>query len=194
MFFDLPIKTIGTIDHKILEKVNNLLIQYENSNNYVFEFQNWQRLDSYNNPKKFNLSDIVGQEIIDVVMKHFPKHMLYGWSLSYLPGKTKILDHVDRMMLHRFAMRIIVPVSDTPDVLNWHYSKDKITKRHYILDYGNIYRLNTAVTHGLENNNVNPRRAVYFDVMPQRLYEKFKDNFEIEKVILLNASGEIHVL
>lgn len=194
MYFNLPIKVIGTIDVSLLEQVHCRLIDHENNNNYIFKYENWERLDSYNNPAGFKLENIVGQEIIDIVMSHFPDSVLYGWSLSHLPGKTKISDHVDRMMLHRLARRIIVPVNDTPDVLNWHYSSDKVTKRYYTLEYGKIYRLNTAATHGLENNNINPRRAIYFDVMPVRLYEKFKNDFEIEKVILQKASGEIHVL
>lgn len=194
MYFEYPIKKIGTIDQSILHNVNQRLIEYETNNKYNFNYQDWQRLDSYNNPTGIQLADIVGHDIIKITMSLFTDHMLYGWSLSHLPAKTKVLDHVDRMMLHRLAQRIIVPVTDTPDVLNWHYSRDKVTKRYYTLDYGNIYRLNTAVTHGLENNNTQPRRAVYFDVMPIRLNNKFKDNFEIQKVILLNASGEIYVL
>lgn len=194
MWFEHPMSEIAPISTDILDEVNASMINYESKNQYEFNYQNWERLDSYNNPSKIPLEQIVGQRIIDEVMSHFNDSMLFGWSLSYLPGKTKISDHVDRMMLHRLAKRIIVPVSNTPDVLNWHYSRDRITKRHYIFEYGKIYRLNTAVTHGLENYNSQPRRAIYFDVMPTRLYEKFKDNFEIEKVILLNASGEIHVL
>lgn len=194
MNFELPIKTIGKINTDILDEVNERLIQHESKSEYVFKYQNWQRLDSYNNPENFKLEDIVGSRIIESVMSYFPSEVLYGWSLSHLPGKTKILDHVDRMLLHRLAKRIIVPVSNTPDVLNWHYSSDRITKRYYTLDYGNIYRLNTAATHGLMNNNEQSRRAIYFDVMPKRLFDKFKDSFDIQKVILMNASGEIHVL
>lgn len=194
MWFDLPMAVIGDIDTSILDDVNNRMIQYETNNKYVFNYKDWERLDSYNNPTGIKLEEIVGNKIIDTVMSHFPGHTLFGWSLSHLPGKTKIDDHVDRMMLHRLAKRIIVPVNDTRDVLNWHYSGNKVTKRYYIFNYGKIYRLNTAATHGLENNNTVPRRAIYFDVMPTRLYEKFKNNFEIEKVILVNASGEIHVL
>lgn len=194
MWFEHPIKEIGLIDTGLLENVNARMCAHEDQNKYVFKYEDWERLDSYNNPSGITLASIVGQEIIDTVMAHFKNHILYGWSLSHLPGKAKISDHVDRMLLHRLAMRIIVPVTNTPDVLNWHYARDKMTKRFYILDYGKIYRLNTAATHGLENNNINPRRAIYFDVMPERIYHKFKNNFEIEKVILLKSSGEKHVL
>lgn len=186
--------TIAAIDHGILDRSNQRLIERENKKEYVFKYKDWLRLDSYNNPENLSLESIVGQEIIDEVMQHFPGSMLYGWSLSHLPGKTKIDDHVDRMMLHRLARRIIVPISNTPNVLNWHYSRDKITRRHYMFDYGNIYRLNTAATHGLVNNNEMPRRSIYFDVMPNRLYERFKDNSDIEQVILMKSSGVTHVL
>lgn len=194
MNFDLPMKVIAPISHTILNEVNNKLCEYESREEYIFKYKEWQRLDSYNNPKNHTLESIVGHNIVDEVMQHFTDSILYGWSISHLPGKAIISDHVDRMMLHRFAKRIIVPISNTPDVLNWHYSKDKITRRFYTLDYGKIYRLNTAVTHGLINNNTLPRRAIYFDIMPTRLNEKFKNHFDIQKVILIKASGEIHVL
>lgn len=194
MYFDLPFKRIGSVPVPLLEHALHGMFEYENHNEYKFEYENWKRLDSYNNPLGIKLQDIAGQELIDHVMSHFKDHMLYGWSLSYLPSKTRVVDHVDRMMLHRLAQRIIVPVNDVPDVLNWHYCDDRQTKRFYTLDYGYIYRLNTAATHGLENNNTQPRRAIYFDVMPTRLYEKFQDNYEIQKVILLKATGVIHVL
>jgi hypothetical protein len=194
MNFEFPIQVIGDVDTNILTLVNNKLIDYESKSQYIFQYQNWSRLDSYNNPENLKLEDIIGDDIVNRVMSYFQNEVLYGWSLSYLPGNTKIADHVDRMMLHRLAKRIIVPVSNTPDVLNWHYSPDKISKRFYTLDYGKIYRLNTAATHGLVNNSKEPRRAVYFDIMPTRLFEKFKDSFDIQKVILLNSTGEIHVL
>ena len=194
MNFELPIKKIGTVPVPMLERALQGMLDYEKQNQYQFEFEDWRRLDSYNNPQNIQLADIAGQLLIDHVMSHFHNHVLYGWSLSYLPGKTRVVDHVDRMMLHRLAQRIIVPVNNVPDVLNWHYERDRITKRFYTLDYGNIYRLNTAATHGLENFNEQARRAVYFDVMPVRLYEKFQDNFEIQKVILLKSTGVIHVL
>ena len=197
MYFELPMKLIGSIDCRLLDYANSKMIEFEQSNKYIFKYQNWHRLDSYNNPNSVQLNDIIGNDFIDAVMSYFPGQMLYGWSLSHLPAKTKILDHVDRMLLHRLAQRIVVPVTNTPDVLNWHYSNDKITKRFYMFEYGHIYRLNTSMTHGLSNNNSQPRRAVYFDVMSTRLYEKFKDNYEIEKVILFNSStehGALHVL
>lgn len=194
MYFDLPMKIIASINNEILDRANQRLIEHENKKEYVFKYKDWLRLDSYNNPENLTLDSIVGQEIIDEVMKHFSDSTLFGWSLSHLPGKTKIDDHVDRMMLHRLARRIIVPISNTPNVLNWHYSSDKITKRYYTFDYGHIYRLNTSSTHGLVNNNSLPRRAIYFDVMPTRLYNKFKDDPDIEKVILMKASGIIYVL
>lgn len=194
MYFKLPIKKISAIDTGILDQVNQRLIEHENNVEYTFKYQDWLRLDSYNNPENFTLQSIVGEQIINEVMKHFPDSVLFGWSLSHLPGKITINDHTDRMMLHRLARRIVVPVTNTPDVLNWHYSPDKITKRFYMLEYGNIYRLNTAATHGLVNNNTETRRAIYFDVMPTRLYDKFKDSVDITQVILMNASGTINVL
>lgn len=194
MNFDSPMKVISPIDNNILDVAHQRLVDYENKNEYVFKYKSWLRLDSYNNPENRTLDSIVGSEIIDAVMKHFPDSVLYGWSLSHLPGKTKVDDHVDRMLLHRLAKRIVVPINKIPDVLNWHYSKDKTTKRYYTFDYGNIYRLNTAATHGLVNNNDMARRAIYFDVMPSRLYNRFKDNLDIQNVILAIASGITHVL
>jgi hypothetical protein len=194
MYFSLPVQQIGTISTELCERVNQRVSQWESNARYKFKYEDWQRLDSYNNPENFQLTDIVGEEICTHVMSYFPGQMLYGWSISYLPGKTKILDHVDRMLLHRFAKRIIVPLNNTSEVLNWHYSDDKDTKRYYTLDLGNIYRLNTAATHGLMNQSENPRRAIYFDVMDVRVYEKFKDHPDINQVILMKAAGVIHVL
>lgn len=111
-----------------------------------------------------------------------------------MPEKSNIIDHVDRMLFHRFAKRIIVPITKHSDVINWHYSKDRVTRRYYFFEYGNIYRLNTAFTHGLKNSGPNARRAIYMDVMDRRLYEKFKSHVDILKVILVDASGEKHVL
>ena len=185
---------IAKISTDILDRANHRLVEHENKNEYVFKYKDWLRLDSYNNPENLTLDSIVGKEIIDEVMSHFQNSVLYGWSLSHLPGKTKIDDHVDRMLLHRLAKRIIVPISNTPNVLNWHFSRDKITKRYYTFEYGNIYRLNTSATHGLVNNNNESRRAIYFDIMPCRLYDRFKDDTDIEKVILIKASGITHVL
>jgi hypothetical protein len=96
------------------------------------------------------------------------------------------------MFFHRIAKRIIVPITDTPDILNWHW-QDNDTKRYYFLEYGNIYRLNTAYTHGLQSYSKQVRRAVYFDVIEPRLYNKFKQHPDILKVITARASGEKYV-
>jgi hypothetical protein len=113
--------------------------------------------------------------------------------VSYLKGKSDVVDHTDRMMFHRLAKRVIVVINDVPDVLNWHWVTAKM-RVNYLLEYGNVYRLNTSITHGLKNNNSNNRRAIYFDMMPKRLYNKFKSHQDIVSVILADAVGEKYVL
>jgi hypothetical protein len=194
MNFKYPYEKIGTVPTDLLKTVEQQVVDFETTDAYNFKHGDWLRIDSYHNPDNWKLESIVGQGLIDHVTSFFPDDYFFGWSVSYLPGKKDVVDHADRMMFHRFAKRIIVVLSDTPYVLNWHYSSDKETKRPYLLEYGNIYRLNTAVTHGLRNGSSQDRRAVYFDMMPKRLYNKLKDHPDILKVILMNASGERYVL
>lgn len=193
MFFKGYYQVAGKLDATLLEQVNANIIAFEQQQAYNFKHGEWLRLDSYYNPENYKLEDIAGTEIIDSVKSMFPEDELFGWSVSYLPGKSDVVDHVDRMLFHRLAKRVIVVTTDTPDVLNWHWHSNK-TKVNYLLEYGNVYRLNTAITHGLKNNNVENRRAVYFDMMPKRLYEKFKSHPDIVSVILADAVGEKHVL
>ena len=193
MNFNLPYKKIGSVPLEILAGLEQRVIDFEGTGAYKFKFGDWRRIDSYYNPDNHQLADIVGQEIIDHAMSFFPKEVLFGWSLSYMPEKSNVIDHVDRMLFHRFAKRIIIPITEKSDVLNWHYSKDKLTRRFYFFEYGNIYRLNTALTHGLINSGATARRAIYLDVMEKRLYEKFKSHPDILKVILVDATGERHV-
>lgn len=194
MNFEHPFAKIGTIPLEILDGVEDRVVEFEKTGAYNFKFGQWQRIDSYHNPDNHQLEDIVGPDIINHVMSFFPDEVLFGWSLSHMPEKSNIIDHVDRMLFHRFAKRIIVPITKHSDVINWHYSKDRVTRRYYFFEYGNIYRLNTAFTHGLKNSGPNARRAIYMDVMDRRLYEKFKSHVDILKVILVDASGEKHVL
>lgn len=194
MNFELPCMHIGSVPLGLLEPLEDRVIEFEKKDAYNFKFGDWRRIDSYHNPDNHKLEDIVGQDIVDYVMSFFKDEILFGWSVSYLPEKSTVVDHVDRMLFHRFAKRIIVPITKQSDVLNWHYSRDKTTKRFYFFEYGNIYRLNTAATHGLKNSGDVPRRAIYLDVMERRLYEKFKTHNDILKVILVNATGDIHVL
>lgn len=192
MNFDLPVQHIGTVPQNLLEQALAGVVDLENKKGYNFKFGEWLRLDSYHNPEGHRLEDIAGQELIDHVMSYFPGEVLFGWSISYLPGMKDVVDHADRMFFHRLAKRIIVPISNTPDILNWHWH-DQYTRKYYFFDYGNIYRLNTAYTHGVKSNNKNIRRAIYLDVMDARLHEKFKTHPDIVKVILANASGEKYV-
>jgi hypothetical protein len=192
MNFDLPVQELGTIPPTLLERALAGVIDLENRKGYNFKFGEWLRLDSYNNPENFKLADIAGQELIDHVMNFYPGQVLFGWSISHLPPLKDVIDHVDRMFFHRIAKRIIVPISNTPDVLNWHW-QDKNTKRNYFLEYGHVYRLNTAYTHGVKSYNKNVRRAIYFDIMEPRLYNKFINHPDILKVITANASGEKYV-
>jgi hypothetical protein len=194
MNFESPYKKIGTIPDAILTDLEDKVINFEKNDAYNFTFGDWRRIDSYHNPDNHQLEHIIGSELIDHVMQFFPDHVLFGWSISYLPGKSTVVDHIDRMMFHRFAKRIIIPITKKSDVLNWHYSRDKVTRRYYFFEYGNVYRLNTAATHGLANAGANPRRAIYLDVMERHLYEKFKTHPDILKVILMKATGEISVL
>lgn len=193
MFFKGYYQVAGKLGTSLLEQVNANIIAFEQKQAYNFKHGEWLRLDSYYNPENYKLEDIAGAEIIDSVKAMFPEDELFGWSVSYLPGKSDVVDHVDRMLFHRLAKRVIVITTDTPDVLNWHWYSDD-TRVNYLLEYGNVYRLNTAITHGLKNNNVENRRAIYFDMMPKRLYEKFKSHPDIVSVILADAVGEKHVL
>ena len=193
MFFPGYYQLIGQVDKTLLEQVNSNIEIFEEKQAYNFQHGEWLRLDSYHNPENYKLEDIVGSEIINAVTSMFPEDELFGWSISYLKGKSEVVDHTDRMMFHRMAKRVIVLVNDVPDVLNWHwFSKD--TRVNYLLEYGNVYRLNTSITHGLKNNNSNNRRAIYFDMMPKRLYDKFKSHQDIVSVILADAVGEKYVL
>lgn len=193
MFFPGYYQLMGQVDKTLLEQVNANIEVFEQKNAYNFKHGEWLRLDSYHNPENYKLEDIAGSEIINTVTAIFPEDVLFGWSVSYLKSKSEVVDHTDRMMFHRLAKRVIVLVNDVPDVLNWHwFSKD--TRVNYLLEYGNVYRLNTSITHGLKNNNSNNRRAIYFDMMPKRLYNKFKSHQDIVSVILADAVGEKYVL
>jgi len=192
MNFEAPVRELSTIPTGLLESALQGVINLENNKGYNFKFGEWLRLDSYHNPENYKLADIIGQELIDWVMNLYPGEVLFGWSISHLPPKKDVIDHVDRMFFHRIAKRIIVPISNTPDVLNWHW-QDANTKRHYFLEYGYVYRLNTAYTHGVKNYNNNVRRAVYFDIMEQRLYNKFNQHPDILKIITAKSSGEKYV-
>jgi hypothetical protein len=194
MNFSLPYFKVGPVPITMLEQTDELIKSFETNHEYNFKLKDWLRIDSYNNPNNFQLTDLIGHDLQNHVMKFFPDHKLFGWSISHLPAKKDIIDHADRMLFHRFAKRIIVITSKNKDVLNWHWAADKKTKRPYIFDYGNIYRLNTAVTHGVHNYSNEDRRGVYFDMMPTRLYEKFKNHNDLLKVILTNATGEKYVL
>jgi hypothetical protein len=192
MNFNRPYKHIGTVPTELLVKAHQGIVDLENKQGYNFKFGEWLRLDSYHNPENYQLADIAGQDLIDQVMSFFPNNQLFGWSISYLPGLGEVVDHADRMFFHRLAKRIIIPVSDTPDILNWHW-QDQHTKRYYFFEYGNIYRLNTAYTHGVRSHNKEIRRAIYLDVIDNRLYDKFKNHPDIVTVILGKASGEKYV-
>lgn len=193
MFFPGYYQLIGQVDKTLLEQVNSNIKIFEEKQAYNFQHGEWLRLDSYHNPENYKLEDIAGSEIINAVTAMFPEDELFGWSVSYLKGKSEVVDHADRMMFHRLAKRVIVLVNDVPDVLNWHwFSTD--TRVNYLLEYGNVYRLNTSITHGLKNNNSDNRRAIYFDMMPKRLYNKFKSHQDIVSVILADAVGEKYVL
>jgi hypothetical protein len=193
MFFPGYYQLIGQVDKTLLEQVNSNIEIFEQKKAYNFKHGEWLRLDSYYNPENYKLEDIAGSEIINKVTAMFPEDELFGWSVSYLKGKSEVVDHTDRMMFHRLAKRVIVVINDVPDVLNWHWASDKV-RVNYLLEYGNVYRLNTSITHGLKNNNTNNRRAIYFDMMPKRLYNKFKSHRDIVSVILADAVGEKYVL
>jgi len=193
MFFSGYYQLIGQVDKTLLEQVNSNIETFEEKQAYNFQHGEWLRLDSYHNPENYKLKDIAGIEIINAVTAMFPEDELFGWSVSYLKGKSEVVDHTDRMMFHRMAKRVIVLVNDVPDVLNWHWFSND-TRVNYLLEYGNVYRLNTSITHGLKNNNINNRRAIYFDMMPKRLHDKFKSHQDIVSVILADAVGEKYVL
>jgi hypothetical protein len=193
MFFSGYYQLIGQVNKTLLEQVNSNIELFEQKQAYNFKHGEWLRLDSYHNPENYKLEDIAGTEIINAVTAMFPEDELFGWSVSYLKGKSEVVDHTDRMMFHRMAKRVIVLVNDVPDVLNWHWATSNM-KVNYLLEYGNVYRLNTSITHGLKNNNINNRRAIYFDMMPKRLYNKFKSHQDIVSVILADAVGEKYVL
>ena len=193
MFFSGYYQLIGRVDKTLLEQVNSNIEVFEQKNAYNFKHGEWLRLDSYHNPENYKLENIAGSEIINKVTAMFPEDELFGWSVSYLKGKSEVVDHTDRMMFHRLAKRVIVLVNDVPDVLNWHWFSND-TRVNYLLEYGDVYRLNTSITHGLKNNNNDNRRAIYFDMMPKRLYNKFKSHQDIVTVILADAVGEKYVL
>jgi hypothetical protein len=194
MNFDLPYKHIGPVPRELLEQAELGVIDLEASGAYNFKHGEWLRLDSYYNPDNHELSDIVGSGLVDHVMSFFPGEKLFGWSVSHIPPHQPVIDHADRMFFHRFAKRIIVPINDVGNnVLNWHWSWND-TRRCYFFEYGNIYRLNTAWTHGVKNSSNQVRRAVYFDVMETKFYDKFITHPDILTVILANAAGEKYVL
>jgi hypothetical protein len=192
MNFDRPYQDLGTVPVTLLEQALKGVIDLETKQGYNFKFGEWLRLDSYNNPNNYQLADIAGQELINHVMSLYPGEILFGWSISHLPPKKDVIDHVDRMFFHRIAKRIIVPISNTPDILNWHW-QDNNTKRNYFFDYGHVYRLNTAYTHGVKSFNKEVRRAIYFDIIEPRLYNKFNQHPDMLKVITANASGVKYV-
>lgn len=194
MYFKTPYKVVSKIPTALLSAAEKNAELFEKSDAYNFKYGQWLRLDSYHNPENYQIKDITGTEIVDYVTSLFPDDEFFGWSVSHLPAKADIVDHADRMLFHRFAKRIIVCLSDVNDVLNWHWSKDGTTKRPYFFEYGTIYQLNTASTHGVKNYSNKDRRAVYFDMMPSRLYEKMKSHPDILTVILSNATGEKYVL
>lgn len=193
MFFQGYCQLIGSVDKKLLSQTNNRIQTFEQGRAYNFKHGEWLRLDSYYNPENHKIENIAGSDIVDAVTAMFPEDELFGWSISYLPGKNEVVDHTDRMMFHRLAKRVIVVVNDVPDVLNWHW-KSNTLKVNYLIEYGNVYRLNTAITHGLINNNTESRRAIYFDMIPKRLHRKFKSHADILTVILADAVGEKYVL
>ena len=193
MFFKGTCRLEGKLDEHIIDRAEARLIEFESNPIYNFSYKDWQRLDSYHNPSAYNLVDIVGEELVAAVLQIFDSHKLFGWSISSLPGSTAIADHADRLMLHRLAKRIIVPLTDTHSCQNWHWNTHD-QRINYTLDRGGVYRLNTAITHGLKNNSTEPRRAVYFDMMPDRLYDKFSTHTDITSVILANAIGNKYVL
>jgi hypothetical protein len=193
MFFQGYCQLIGSVDKTLLSQTNIKIQTFEQGRAYNFKHGEWLRLDSYHNPENHKIEDIAGPDIVDAVTAMFPEDELFGWSISYLPGKNEVVDHTDRMMFHRLAKRVIVVVNDVPDVLNWHW-KSNTLKVNYLIEYGNVYRLNTAITHGLINNNTESRRAIYFDMIPKRLHRKFKSHADILTVILADAVGEKYVL
>lgn len=196
MYMSVPYQPLFDVPQDLLQRLDQRLTELEGQKVYSFSLDDWERLDSYSFglSKMPKVQDYLGTEVADLVMSHFPGERLFGWSLSMLPPKTTVVEHTDRMFFHRLARRIIVPVSGTKDVLNWSYAKDRKTKRYYLMPSGKAYRLNTAVTHSLANNGTVPRRAVYFDVMPSRLYERFASHPDLAKVILQQNTGVIHVL
>jgi hypothetical protein len=193
MNFKYPLQKICAVPRNLLESANLGIIDFEQNNNYEFKLEDWQRLDSYFNPKNKEIADIVGQDILDYLLQFFPDDILFGWSISKLPGGGEVVDHCDRMLFHRFAKRIIIVTSNTEDVLNWHWHSDRKTKIPYVLEYGNVYRLNTAYTHGLKNHSGKDRRGFYLDMMPSRLWEKFKEHPDLLKVIVKTATENRYV-
>lgn len=194
MNFDRVYQAVGSVPLELLKQADMSIDQFEQTNPYNFKHGEWLRLDSYHNPEQRQLSSIIGQDLIDHVMSYFPGEVLFGWSVSHLPAGQVIVDHADRMFFHRLAKRIIVPISNAEDILNWHWNRDRATRLPYILPLGQIYRLNTAVTHGVQSFNNKARRAVYFDVIEQRLNDKFISHPDMLTVILANATGEKYVL
>lgn len=193
MNFERTIQKICSIPKELLKETDNAILNFEKLKEYNFKLEDWLRLDSYNNPKNIKLEDVIGSKMLQYLLSHFPNDKLFGWSLSHLPGLGSVVDHCDRMLFHRFAKRIIIITSNTPDVLNWHHHKDNSTKIPYLLEYGHAYRLNTAYTHGLKNFSKLDRRGFYLDMMPKRLFNKFSNHPDILKVIVSNATGEKYV-
>jgi len=194
MYMHVPVKTLFEVSNLLSTDVEKRLVDLEANGLYNFKLGAWERVDSYGLSKAPKLSTVIGNELVNYVMKQFPGEHLFGWSLSMLPPGQQVLEHTDRMMFHRLARRVIVPVGPTKDVLNWSYASDKKTKRYYLLETGAAYQLNTAITHGLSNNGSLPRRAVYFDVIDERLYQKFISHPDIMCVILKQNTGAVHVL
>lgn len=193
MNFKYPLQKICTIPMELVQETDKLISDFERLKEYNFKLEDWLRLDSYFNPNNISLENVIGSKILNYLLEYFPDDKLFGWSISHLPEQGSVVDHCDRMLFHRFAKRIIVVTSDTPDVLNWHYSNDRATKIPYVLERGNAYRLNTAFTHGLKNFSNQQRRGFYLDLMPNRLFEKFNSHPDILKVIVSNSTGEKYV-
>lgn len=190
----IPMQQLFTVPKEILNDARQKILNMEATEGYSFKLQAWKRVDSYAFNSPPDLSKYVGSDLVDYVISKFPDDVLFGWSLSLLPSKEKVIEHTDRMFFHRFAKRIIVPIDGTKDVLNWSYDNDKKTRRYYLMPEGFAYQLNTAITHGLSNNGPFDRRAVYFDMIDQRLNTKFSSHPDLKKVILQQNTGVIHVL
>jgi ribonucleotide reductase alpha subunit len=93
MNFGLPYFKVGPIPITMLEQTDELIKSFETNNEYNFKLNDWLRIDSYNNPNNFQLTDLIGPDLQNHVMKFFPDHKLFGWSISHLPAKKDIIDH-----------------------------------------------------------------------------------------------------